>query len=79
MAEPAVIAAPVADLWATSLLVTAVGPGAANAQAHNRAGVARLIRPSRARPAITATMPVSWGRPGAQVGPSVAFLLPRTG
>ncbi|GAA3839135.1 hypothetical protein GCM10022243_01940 [Saccharothrix violaceirubra] len=36
----------------------------------------RLIRPAKARLAVTVRLPVSWGRPGGQVGPSVAFLLP---
>ncbi|MFI7669498.1 hypothetical protein [Nocardia sp. NPDC049526] len=39
----------------------------------------RLIRPSKARLAITVALPVAWGRPGAQVGPSIAFLLPKPG
>lgn len=111
-----------ADMGEMSLLVTAVGHGAANVQFHNQTTVAvtvrlrpltgeprainrltdirngapitdayevnsggnvqlelRLIRPSKARLALTVGLPVSWGLPGAQVGPSVAFLLPKPG
>ncbi|HKS44977.1 MAG TPA: hypothetical protein VJT49_07630 [Amycolatopsis sp.] len=111
-----------ADLWSASLLVTAVGHGAANVQFYNQTTVAvtirlrpltgesrpgnrlmdmlngaritdayevkpdanvllelRLTGPSKARLAVTVELPVSWGRPGAQVGPSVAFLLPKPG
>ena len=111
-----------ADLWSTSLLVTAVGHGTATVQFHNQLTVPvdvrlrpladeprainralsihdgapitdayrvksdahvllelRLIHPSTARLALTVRLPVSWGRPGDQVGPSIAYLLPPPG